>query len=501
MKILSAAQVKEADAYTISHEPISSWQLMERASEAFVKVFCQHYQRGHGVAVLCGTGNNGGDGLAIARILQQRGYDVAAFVTDPKGKGSDDFKANYKKFKAMGSIHILSEEKALPQFSKYNILIDALLGSGLSRPLEGWLQQLVDHVNQLEKIIVAVDIATGLMDDRPADPHLSVMEVQRTISFQVPKLAFLMPENLPYVGEWEIVDIRLHPQVLTALHSDYTLLTPAFISQHLKSRGAFQHKGDFGRLLIFAGSLGKAGAALLCANAALHSGVGLLTVHAPGSATIPLQTAIPEAMISPDAHHDFISQLPDIAGYNAIAIGPGIGQHELTKETFEALLNQYDQPMVVDADGLNILASKPELFNRLPENSILTPHPGEFKRLVGDFDNSLERLEKQQAFARQHKVILLVKGRYSSIAMPNGKVFFNATGNAGMATGGSGDALTGMIAALLAQQYNPEIACIIAVYLHGKAGDLAAKKHSMLSMTPSLLIGQIGKAWKTIGGQ
>jgi NAD(P)H-hydrate epimerase len=473
MKIFSAEQIRKADRYTIEHEPIASIDLMERASKAFVHWFVKKYEKSVKVASVCGTGNNGGDGLAVSRLLLEKGYQVVPWVLRFGKGGSGDFKTNLNR---LSSLTATREVHAASDFSidkhRPDVIIDAVFGSGLTRPVEGPYAEVLRMINESGAEVVAIDIPSGLFCDNHSGGD-AIVQADQVVSFQLPKLAFLMPENRDYVGQWSVVDIGLSRAFLKKEETNYLLLRKPQVRRYLKSRKKFDHKGIYGSALIVSGSYGKMGAAVLSARACLRVGAGLTTVHAPSAGYDIIQTAVPEAMASTDVNQRFISNIPGIEKYDAIGIGPGIDTHMDTVSALERLLSSYDGPLVMDADALNILSAHKDLQRHLPKDTILTPHPGEFKRLAGSWTHDFEKLQKLQDMARELEVCIVLKGYHTAVALADGRVYFNTTGNPGMATGGSGDVLTGILTGLLAQGYVAGEAALLGVYLHGLAGDLA----------------------------
>jgi ADP-dependent NAD(P)H-hydrate dehydratase / NAD(P)H-hydrate epimerase len=496
LKILTSKQTKELDAYTIQHEPIASIDLMERACRAFVSWFTDHFPPEKKVGIVCGTGNNGGDGLGIARLLHEWNYTVQVWIVKGLVPESEDFKLNLQRLKGKVEINDIVSESDKRLFHECDILIDAIFGSGLSRPVEGIYAQVIQCINQTNAIRVAVDIPSGLLADTISQGE--IVKAHATITFQLPKLSFLLPQNFKYVGDWHIVTIGLDKTFLKNLPSNFYYLQKKDIKKLRINRAKFDHKGDYGKALIVAGSYGKIGAAVLAAQAAIRSGLGLLTVNIPKSGYAILQIAVPEAMVSIDMSDDCISTEPDHLAYDAIGIGPGLGQESVTAEALRKLLQQYDKPVVLDADALNILAREPGILEFVPSNSILTPHLKEFERLAGLWKDDFLRLELQVEFSKKWSVITVLKGAHTCITTPGGIAYFNSTGNPGMATGGSGDVLTGLITGLLAQGLSPENAAIYGVYLHGTAGDHAAMIHGMEAMVASDIILSIPEAFKAL---
>ena len=471
MKILTASQIRQADAYTIAHEPIDSIDLMERASTAFVQWFTERFGKEQRVAIFCGQGNNGGDGLSIARQLILQHYEVQVFAIR-LGQPSPDFSINEERLQSLTRLRDIKQITDIPVSIGCDIIIDGIFGSGLSRPPEGLFAEIIDYLNQQQATRIAIDIASGLFADETSGAD-GIFQPDHTVSFQLPKLAFLMPGNHPFVGEWHVVDIGLSQKFISDQETSHFYTTAKDIQDIFKGRKKFAHKGNFGHALLVAGSYGKMGAAVLASKAALRSGVGLLTAHVPGIGNDILQTSLPEAMVSIDSNREWFSQISNTEGFNAVGIGPGLGKHKQTVKGLAQLMEQYANPMVIDADGLNILAENRELLMQVPPNSILTPHPKEFSRLTGETSDDLARLRALRAFSSNYQVFVVLKGAHTAIAAPEGQIYFNSTGNPGMATAGSGDVLTGIITAFLAQNYSPQQAAILGVYFHGLAGDIA----------------------------
>ncbi len=500
MKILSVEQIREADAYTIKKEPIKSVELMERAAIACVEHIMDSYPKGQLFSIFCGKGNNGGDGLAIARLLHQRGYKVEVFELNHSADSSDDYNSNKSLLKALPvSITEVNLVSDIGEIEPYTIIIDAILGSGITRPLDGLLASVVNAINHTANKVIAIDIPTGLFgEDNSRNNFSRIIKANETLTFQFPKLSFLFPDSGTYVGDFTVLDIGIHPTFINEVKTNYSFTKRSDVSRLLKSRDKFSHKGTYGHALLVAGSYGKIGAAVLSAEAVIRSGAGLLTTHIPSCGYQIMQTALPEAMVEVDTAEKEITSITLNKEYDAIGIGPGIGGDGTTVKAFEKLLKLTKRPMVIDADALNILASHQDLLKLVPENSILTPHPKEFERLIGKKSKGYEQLELQLAFAKKHKVYVVLKGTYTCISTPDGKVYFNSTGTSGMATGGSGDVLTGVITGLLSQRYTPLEAAITGVYIHGLAGELAAENIGDEAMIASDITGNLGNAFSEI---
>jgi NAD(P)H-hydrate epimerase len=496
IKILSADQIKQLDAFTIRDEPIASIDLMERACKAFVNWFIVRFDVTRKVGIVCGTGNNGGDGLGIARLLNERGYYIQVWIINSGGNQTEDFKVNLKRVKEKVEVGEVTSFDNDLEFSAIDILIDALFGSGLTRPLEGIYAKTVESINRAEALRVAVDIPSGLMADRPSQGP--IVKAHVTITFQIPKLAFFLPQSFSFTGEWVTVDIGLKKSFIKSAQTSYRYVIQKDACRISRVRSRFDHKGTFGHALVVAGSYGKMGAAILSTRAALRAGAGLVTVHAPKCGYVIMQASVPEAMMEADHEVDFISQINKSETYSAIGVGPGLGRHPQTVEALGALFAKFRKPLVIDADALNILSEHKEMLENIPEGSILTPHPKEFQRLAGEWINDFERLEKQKELAARLKCIIILKGAFSSIATPQQQVYFNSTGNPGMATGGTGDVLTGILTGLLAQSYSSEEAAILGVYLHGMAGDAVAAERGERGIIASDLIDFLPFAYKKL---
>jgi NAD(P)H-hydrate epimerase len=482
-KILSAEQTRSTDAFTIENEPIASIDLMERASQAFVNEFLKHETSTSKIAVVCGTGNNGGDGFAIARLLKAKGYKVTPFLIKFRDLLSPDCQSNFNRLE---DVIVVSAFDELPNFNTFDLIIDSIFGTGLKRPSEGFVADVITKINSSSAKVYAVDLPSGLFSDELTNSE-NVVQSDVTISFQRPKKAFFFPENTDFIKAWKVVDIGLNEDFIQEQDSHEYVLDHR-ISNQLKPRKRYSHKGSYGHALIISGSYGKIGATVLTSKACLRSGVGLLTTYLPNCGYEILQTSVPEAMCLTDEQTGFISKLPDLQKYSSIGAGPGLGTHPEAFEVIAKLLRKASVPLVLDADALNILSENKTLLNQLPKKTILTPHIKEFDRLFGSSDTSEERYKKQRQFSIQQKVIIVLKDAHTCISDSEGNLYFNTSGNPGMATGGSGDVLTGIITGLLAQHYSPIQATLIGVYYHGLAGDSAAKEKGQYSMIASDIV-------------
>ncbi len=512
MKILSAEEIRLWDQYTIEHEPISSIKLMERAAGKCADWLLQQYPDTASYCIFCGKGNNGGDGLAIARILLEQDFSVTVFILEPIATGfghtgTDDFQTNLARLLKYpeADIHFIQSDENFPSFLPGQIIIDALFGSGLNREPAGVTASLVAYINKSRCEIVAIDIPSGLFVDRSSKGAITI-HANHTLSFQCYKPAFLFAENDEAIGEIHILDIGLHNDFYQSIINRFELVDDTLIHAVHKPRNRFSHKGNFGHALLVAGSYGKMGAAILSARACMRSGVGLLTCHIPECGYDILQSSVPEAMVLTDFSAAFSTKVvqrtpsgdDDLSKYKAIGIGPGIGIATATTMMLREIFDTYRSPVILDADALNIIASQKELYQLIPAGSILTPHPKEFERLFGKTANEFDRVLLALQKAKELNCIIVLKGHHSFIATTDGRGFFNSTGNPGMATAGSGDVLTGILTGLLAQGYSSIETAILGVYLHGLAGDFAAKALSMEAIIANDLITYLGKAFLQI---
>lgn len=501
MKILLTSQVKEADKLTIANEPVSSIRLMERASLSFTRWFLKKFNSSNPVVVFAGSGNNGGDALAIARLLIERQYTVRVYLIQTAESLSDDCAINLNRLRNCISPEMInpSDIQILPKIYHDDIIIDGIFGSGLNRPVEGGIAELIRYINNSPGKIVSVDIPSGLFgEDNLKNIPLNIIRANNTVTFEFPFLSFFMSENEVYTGIWEVIPIGLHKESIDKLNSQYSTIDTLRIRGLLIPRKKYSHKGTYGHALIIAGRQGMMGAAVLCARACLRGGSGLTTVCIPDSGCDIIQGSVPEALTKSGGNGNVISELPDITPYQAIAFGPAVGTSAETEKTMFELIRKSSVPLVLDADALTILSEHKEWLNRLPVGSVITPHPKEFDRLAGISEDMYSRHMKQLEFASQYKLIVVLKGANTIITTPDGNSFINTTGNPGMATGGTGDVLTGLIVSLIAQGYTALDASLIAVYLHGLAGDIFIKTSGMEALIASDLIDNIGEAFHQI---
>lgn len=501
MKIFRCDQIREIDRNTIVNEPVASVDLMERAAGQLLRWYMRSYDRSRRILIFVGPGNNGGDGLAFARLLAQNRYNPEVFFIKITSKTSANWNINRKRLETETSVPfvVIDSMEKLPLISSDDIVVDAIFGSGLARPVEGLAASIIKELNRNDCIVISVDIPSGLFgEDNSKNTPESIVRADITLTFQFPKLSFMFADNSKYVGEWITLPIGLDKNSIASVPSPFMLLDNSFISSLLKKRNKFDHKGIYGHGLLVAGSSEKTGAAILGARAALRTGIGLLTCQLPGNAVRVFQSAVPEAMVKIDSNSDVISETLDNKLYDAIGIGPGIGTTAETHKAFHSYLLNRDKSVIIDADGINILGQNKKWISALPHNTILTPHLKEFERIAGPSNNGFKRLETQIEFSVKHYCVVVLKGANTSISSPDGKVYFNVTGNPGMATAGSGDVLTGIILSLLAQGYSIINASLTGVFIHGLAGDIAAAKSSYESLIASDIVDNIGSAFRSL---
>ncbi|MCR5042976.1 MAG: NAD(P)H-hydrate dehydratase [Bacteroidaceae bacterium] len=511
MKVLSAAQLKAVDAYTIEKELASSANLMERASRAVADKIRSRWTIDTPMKIFAGPGNNGGDALAIARMLSEAKYKVYVYLFNTSGNLSPDCQLNKQRLldfqnvkKDMMGVHNVEFTEVTSQFTPPkledgDLIIDGLFGTGLSRPLNGGFASVVKYINASPATVVSIDVPSGLMcEDNTYNVMNHIVKANYTYTIQYPKLAFFFPENESYVGNWEVLDIGLLDPGTEETATFYNFTEKKDMVAMLKTRSKFAHKGTMGHAVLIAGKKGMAGAAILSARACMRSGLGKLTIRVPESNVRIMQEAVPEAVLNIDVDANCFSQSFDTSEFDAMAIGPGIGTSAYTVQAFIEQVSMTKCAMVIDADALTILGSHRGWINQLPRRCILTPHKKELFGLISTTRNSYEELERTRELAVRQRIYILIKGAYSAVVTPLGNVYFNSTGNPGMATAGAGDVLTGVILSLLAQAYDPEVALRLGVYLHGLAGDLAAEDLSYEGLISTDIVNYLPKAFKEL---
>lgn len=505
MHLYKTDQIRLLDARTIEIEGIQSSELMDRAAYAIFKRMTEKIAISEKALIIAGFGNNGGDALAVARLMEEAGFTVSTVLCSFGKKLSKDATLQFERLKAKSSVNIVCPKTAdelATACGPCDIILDGLFGSGLNRPLEGDFASVVHWINQQEARIISIDVPSGLFgeDNRSNKPE-NIVKSDLVIGLQFPRLAYLLPENEPFIKKWELVDIGIKKQAINELNAQFYFTDFSDIRKIIQTRTTFSHKGRYGKGLLISGSYGMSGAAILAAKGALRSGIGLLTVRIPSELMAILQTAVPEAMVQTYECGEFWDDTCSTDLWSAIAIGPGLGKSPSKRASMLRFLKKQPGKLVLDADALNIISEENSLVSLIPEGSILTPHPGEFSRLSGKtFQTGLDRLEEAISFAKAHKVYLVLKGAYTACINPDGICHFNCTGNPGMATGGSGDILTGIIVSLLAQGYSQENACILGTFLHGLSADIALEEQSQESLIAGDIANHLGNAFKAIRG-
>ena len=499
MKIFSAEQIYQADKFTIQKQQITSDGLMERAAVGiFNWIHAQLKGSQVKIHLFCGIGNNGGDGIALARHLQENNYQIEVYVVNYSEKRAKDFLINLDRLKERKVWpNFLDAKSELPTIAQTDIIVDAIFGIGLNRPPDTWVAHLITHLNNSKAFTLSVDIPSGLFMASIPKNRDAVIQADHVLSFQFPKLVFFLPQTGGYVGSWTVLDIGLDPEYFAQTETDFEYIGRWDVVGLYRTRPKFSHKGTFGHTVVIGGGVGKIGAVRLAAEACLTVGSGLVTAYVPKCGLVPLQTGIPEIMVLTDAKEDMVTEVLLPFEPNAIALGMGMGTAKQTERALDQFLDGNKAPIVLDADGLNLVARNPSMLNKLPKASILTPHPKELERLIGKWEDDFDKLKKVKSFSKKWNCIVVVKGAHSLVVTEN-RGYINATGNPGMATAGSGDVLAGMIAGLLAQGYMPLHAAIFGVYLHGSAGDLAAADHGYEAVTASRITEKIGQAYKKL---
>lgn len=499
IKIFNAQQIYQADNYTIERQQITSDSLMERAA---IQIFNWLHQRMQGAPVkihlFCGIGNNGGDGIALARHLQEHGYHIEVNVVNYSEKRSKDFLKNLERLKARKIWpHFINKGSSYPEIGEDHIIVDAIFGIGLNRPPAPWVQDLMAYLNATGTFILSVDVPSGLYLGKAVEDQKGIISADFVLSFQAPKLIFFLPETGIYSEQWEVLDIGLDAEFLSQTETDFQLITKQSILARYRRRSKFTHKGTYGHSLIIGGSFGKIGAVILAAKACLRSGSGLVTAYIPGCGYSALQGAVPELMVISDPNENYIGKIDYDIEPTVIGLGIGLGTNKETLQALSDFLKDNKRPLVLDADALNMISIEKALLKKVPPQSVFTPHPKEFERLVGPWSDDFEKLDKAKKFSQEYDCILVLKGAHT-IIFYEGKGYINDSGNPGMATAGSGDVLTGVITGLIAQGYEPLDATIFGVYLHGLAGDVASQIHGQEALIAGDITDALGRAFQSI---
>lgn len=497
MKIFSASQIKQADKITISKQNITSLELMERAA---TRVFQLIHQRLKGapitIHVFCGLGNNGGDGLVLSRLLLDHGYKVTTYIVNFSEHRSDDFLKNYDRLKSMNTTWPTQLKAAddFPIIDQKDIVIDAIFGIGLNRPVVSWVGLLIEHINTARCFVLSIDIPSGLfMDQSPENPK-HIIQASLTVTFQLPKLIFFLPETGKYSKDLEVIDIGLDADFINTTEAFAELVGKPEALSLYQPRSKYDHKGTYGHALLIGGSYGKMGSMVLSTEAALRSGAGLVTSFIPECGYNILQSAVPEAMVLTDPHQKMLSEILFDVEPSVIGVGMGLGLNDTTVKAFHQFLKDNNTPLVVDADAINILSKNNSFLELLPKKTVLTPHPGELERLIGSWKDDFDKIEKVKEVSKKYDLIVLVKGANTLVIYQN-DICVNTSGNPGMATAGSGDVLTGVITGLVSQGYDPLVAAVFGAYLHGSAGDLGLKNTGYQGLIARDIVSHIGPAF------
>ncbi len=502
MKIFTNDDIKQIDRNTIENEGISSLELVERAAASITCEIISRWRANKRIAIFAGPGNNGADALAVARLLIEQGYKPEVFLFNiGENRLSAECAANRDRLRAIEGVDFteVTSNFSPPYLSSSDLVIDGLFGTGLREPLSGGFKALVQYINESNATVVSIDVPSGLFGEwNTTNISRNIIHADLTLAIQFPRLSFFIADNAPMLGEWKVLDIELSADEIRNTPAQYYLVERSDINRVLRRRKEFSSKADYGSAMLVAGSYGMMGAAVLAAKGALRSGVGKVSVHTARCGFNVLQTSVPEALFDADRHDIAITDINLKHDYNAVAVGPGIGTNDVTVNAVEMFLKQAKGPVLLDADALNCVAKRPTMLNHIPVLSIITPHAGEFDRIFGPQNGAEARLLKAVEMAHYYNIIIVLKGHYTAIVRPDGKIYFNSSGNPAMATAGSGDVLTGVICSLMAQGYKPEISAIVGSYIHGLAGDIAAEEHGQYGVTAGDIADNIGRAIRNI---
>ncbi len=497
MKIFSKKQIYKGDALTAEKQNISSTDLMEHAG---TEIFNWMHMRMQGaqvpIHVFCGIGNNGGDGLVLARHLILDGYNVKIYVINCSDKRSKDFLINYDRIKNVTKKWpiLLNCKEDFPEIHPDDIIVDAVFGIGLNRPVDDWVKALFLHFRATKAYTLSIDIPSGLHTDKAVTDEDAVVWAGYTLSFATPKLVFFLPETAKFTIQWEVLDIGLDQEFLFNTVTEADLIGKNEVLPMYVPRDKFSHKGQFGHALIIGGSYGKIGSVILTSKSSLSAGAGLVSTYVPKCGYIALQSSFPEAMVITDADDEKITSINFDIEPTVIGLGIGLGTDIKTIIALETFLKSNKTPLVIDADGINILSKKKALLKLLPLQTVFTPHPKELERLIGSWKNDFDKLKKVKAFSKKYSAIIVIKGA-NTITVFQDKLYVNTTGNPGLATAGSGDVLTGIITGLISQGYTPIIAAVFGVYLHGRSADIAVENYGYQSLIASHVIDYLGEAF------
>lgn len=502
MKIFNSSKLPEIEKATCEAQNIDSIELMERAASAITYEIISRFLPSQRIIVFAGPGNNGGDALAVARMLLDQGYrKVEVFLFNVSGRLSHDCDLERKKLITIDQVDFteITRQFVPPYIGENDVVVDGLFGAGLNKNLRGGFISVAERINESGAFVISIDVPSGLYgewNDETNRRH--VVHADLTLAIQTPRLSFFFEDNAVCVGEWKLLDIDLDEKAIREMPADYTMVEMRNVKPLLRPRLPFTGKRDYGSALIMAGSMGMMGAAVMCARAALKAGAGLATVHSARCGMGIVQTAVPEAMFEPDRGEKVITDMTLHHDHQVVVVGPGIGTSHETESALESLLKTIKSPLVLDADALNCIARTPRLLTLLPAQTVITPHAGEFDRLFGEHQSAEERLRKAVEMAKYYNIIIVLKGHFTAIVRPTGHVYFNSSGNPGMATAGAGDVLAGVIGAFIAQGYRPDLAATLGVYIHGLAGDLAAEELGETGLMANDITDYLGRAFRKV---
>lgn len=498
MNIFSNEDLKNIYAHTIKEERVSTMELINRVARGVSSEITNRWNPDTPVVVFAGPGNNGADALAVAVKLIENGFNPEIYLFNIGGNClSEDCKRIRDRMTEVPEINFteIVQTFNMPQLGVNHLVIDGLFGTGLNAPLEGGFRMLVQRINDSGASVVSIDIPSGLFtDNNEGQIFRDIIHADLTLAVQSPHRCFFNPYTAELVGEWKTVDIGLSKKAMSSVDLEFYLVEEKDARRHLHKRNPFCSKADLGNIAIVAGSYGMMGAAMLATRGALRSGVGKVTAITPRCGFGIMQQGVPEALFQSDHHDVIITNVVLKNNYDAVAIGPGIGTHDMTVDAVERFIAAAKRPIVVDADALNCIAQRPSMLYNLPVLSILTPHEGEFDRLFGTQKSHEARIAKAREMAASYQIFIILKGRYTAIVRPDRKVFINSSGTPAMATAGSGDVLTGIIAGLLGQGYQPQFASVLGVYIHGLAGEIAEKQCGLYGTTAGDIARNVGLA-------
>ncbi|MDE7410843.1 MAG: NAD(P)H-hydrate dehydratase [Paramuribaculum sp.] len=503
MKLFSIEDIKAIERATLQQEGVTFHSLVMQMAASAATEIASRWRPSIRTIIFAGHESCGAVGLALAGMLMERGFNPSIYLFNIGMRSINEECKRCRdllrsKFPDAALIEVVDKVN-LPELKSDDLVIDALFGSELREPLVGGFTSLVRYINDAGATVVSIDVPSGMLGDwnhgvLPRD----TVQASLTLSRQFPRLPFFFSELAERVGEWKVIDAGMNGEASANRVSAYYLIEKDEVRSLLRKRNAFSSKADYGTALLAAGSYGMTGAAVLACNGALRAGAGKVIVRSPRCSVNVLQAAVPEAMVNADDAERNIMDFRVNVKYTAMGVGPGIGVNESTIDALELLLKHTTHPLVLDADALNCIAQRPALLSHIPMLSVLTPHSGEFDRLFGEHSSSESRLLKAVDVSRRYRLLILLKGHYTTLVRPDGKIYINSSGTPGMATPGSGDVLTGVITSLMAQGYKPEVAALIGAFVHGKAGELAVERHGEYGVLASDIAANIGTAIRKI---